>query len=636
MPSVVFGRSAVVVFSKYKDTVFQYPDVQRYFPDVLRAFQDPHKQLFLDSSAMNRFVVEPDYLRRAYAPAADDSILILLLLDADFQALFRDGDFHAIIKSTGELNTLIRLIPQPTTQLPEDCEIPEPEPPKATTLEIVLGNDQSGEFGELLAQELVVGVKDQNGSPLPNIGVTFRARTSTSGVKFSNQSTSTESTSTDSFGLAKTTLTLGSQEGENQIEASAAGISSPQIFTVTAIAPPPPEPEPEPEPVMPDPPLTPEPPQFPPVYWIEGGTLYRESPIQGVEKLEVHKPTNGTLTGGLAMDMEGGRIYWTEETADGMGRVLSANFAGGDLQIAKEIEAVPYGIAVGSDKGNNRWIYWTTSTGKIQRIKVNGSGFNGNLVSNVDSPMHIAFDEVNHQLYWTEASRIRSVSANGKGKKENVVENLLGHLGGIAVAEGVVYWTESIGSEQGVVKSQKGNGSGQKLLAVLAGVPAGVAVDAAGGRVYWTTSLGGVESAPIIEVIETVVKRANIPTTGIALGNGSLIPLSSVAAAPSISSVGPQESTLLANYPNPFNPETWIPYQLSESADVRVSIYAVNGSLVRQLDLGHQSAGVYRNRSRAAYWDGRNEFGERVASGLYFYTLTAGDFSATRKMLIRK
>ena len=98
----------------------------------------------------------------------------------------------------------------------------------------------------------------------------------------------------------------------------------------------------------------------------------------------------------------------------------------------------------------------------------------------------------------------------------------------------------------------------------------------------------------------------------------------------------PSETLLLLNYPNPFNPETWIPYQLSEPADVSVSIYAVDGRLVRRLDLGHQSAGVYRSRSRAAYWDGRNEFGERVASGLYFYTLTAGDFTATRKMLIRK
>ena len=98
----------------------------------------------------------------------------------------------------------------------------------------------------------------------------------------------------------------------------------------------------------------------------------------------------------------------------------------------------------------------------------------------------------------------------------------------------------------------------------------------------------------------------------------------------------PERTVLLANYPNPFNPETWIPYQLAVPAEVTLQIFAVNGALVRTLDLGHQPAGVYQQRTRAAYWDGRNQLSEPVASGIYFYTLTAGDFTATRKMLIRK
>ena len=98
----------------------------------------------------------------------------------------------------------------------------------------------------------------------------------------------------------------------------------------------------------------------------------------------------------------------------------------------------------------------------------------------------------------------------------------------------------------------------------------------------------------------------------------------------------PEETALLHNYPNPFNPETWIPYHLSGSAYVSLTIYAIDGKVVRHLDLGHQAAGYYQSKSRAAYWDGRNNVGERVASGLYFYTLTAGEFSATRKMLIIK
>ena len=98
----------------------------------------------------------------------------------------------------------------------------------------------------------------------------------------------------------------------------------------------------------------------------------------------------------------------------------------------------------------------------------------------------------------------------------------------------------------------------------------------------------------------------------------------------------PEETSLLSNYPNPFNPETWIPYQLAEPSDVSLTIYDIHGRVVRDLDLGHQRAGIYRSRSRAAYWDGRNAQGEPVASGIYFYTLTTGEFTATRKMLIRK
>ena len=98
----------------------------------------------------------------------------------------------------------------------------------------------------------------------------------------------------------------------------------------------------------------------------------------------------------------------------------------------------------------------------------------------------------------------------------------------------------------------------------------------------------------------------------------------------------PDKTELLTNYPNPFNPETWIPYWLAEDAFVTLTIYNSSGGVVRTLDVGHQRAAIYESRSKAAYWDGRNNLGESVASGLYFYTLTAGDFSATRKMLILK
>ena len=98
----------------------------------------------------------------------------------------------------------------------------------------------------------------------------------------------------------------------------------------------------------------------------------------------------------------------------------------------------------------------------------------------------------------------------------------------------------------------------------------------------------------------------------------------------------PKATALLPNYPNPFNPETWIPYHLAKPADVTLRIYATDGRLVRTLELGYQPVGNYESRSRAAHWDGKNALGEPVASGVYFYTLSDGDFTATRKMLIRK
>ena len=103
-----------------------------------------------------------------------------------------------------------------------------------------------------------------------------------------------------------------------------------------------------------------------------------------------------------------------------------------------------------------------------------------------------------------------------------------------------------------------------------------------------------------------------------------------------LATIRPNETRLLPNYPNPFNPETWIPYQLAKPVDVTLRIYTSDGKLIRTLIIGTQPAGFYQQRNRAAYWDGKNAVGEPVASGVYFYTLTAGDFTATRKMLIRK
>ena len=143
-----------------------------------------------------------------------------------------------------------------------------------------------------------------------------------------------------------------------------------------------------------------------------------------------------------------------------------------------------------------------------------------------------------------------------------------------------------------------------------------------------TVATGSVDPA----TIEVWIAQARLADDGSIAFRQGIANLENLLA----SLIIPQETALLANYPNPFNPETWIPYQLAVPAEVTLTIYDMNGGSVRRLEVGHQAAGMYQSRNRAAFWDGRNGRGESVASGLYFYTLRAGDFTATRRLLIRK
>ena len=98
----------------------------------------------------------------------------------------------------------------------------------------------------------------------------------------------------------------------------------------------------------------------------------------------------------------------------------------------------------------------------------------------------------------------------------------------------------------------------------------------------------------------------------------------------------PTQNQLLANYPNPFNPETWIPFQLAEDSTVTARIYDVTGEQIRMIGLGYMPAGNYMESDRAIYWDGRSENGERVSSGTYFYQLQVDEYTETKKMVILK
>ena len=140
------------------------------------------------------------------------------------------------------------------------------------------------------------------------------------------------------------------------------------------------------------------------------------------------------------------------------------------------------------------------------------------------------------------------------------------------------------------------------------------------------TVLAKVEFAPVAQPVIAWVSLSHLRLNG--------QPISGTFA--SAIEVLPPKSALLQNYPNPFNPETWIPYQLSKETEVVFEIYNIKGELVRILSIGCQPAGSYLSKEKAVFWNGQNDAGEKTASGLYFYRLKAGDFQATRKMIVVK
>ena len=481
--------------------------------------------------------------------------------------------------------------------------------------------------------------------------------------------------------------------------------------------------------------------QRPPMYWIDttAGTLHR---LVGTE-VETLVPSVQNATS-LAVDVAGGKLYWTEKTGKRTGRIRRANLDGTNVKLVKKLTSVPYGIALDPVNGK---LYLTNAYGKVQRLNLDGSNFQPDLITDLDTPRNLVLDVTGNKVYWTETTevsgRIRRANLNGSGV-QNVATGLVSPLS-LAVANGKIYWTEGTREIAGKLHRASLDGTNSELLETLPLAPTGIAVDTGRNSLYLTVPSGEIHrrdldgsgdepvvtglatpsnivlgitattpgptdapelaTTPAVDAATDVNKDQKVNKTDLllvvtALGENpptnpnfdinadGVVNIADVllviealddpvaAAAPSLGEIGisldpalltaqidllraesdgslkyehaiaffqgllasirPTETQLLANYPNPFNPETWIPYQLATPADVSIAIYAADGRLVRRLGLGHQPVGIYESRSHAAYWDGRNALGEPVASGVYFYTLTAGEYTATRKMLIRK
>ncbi len=434
------------------------------------------------------------------------------------------------------------------------------------------------------------------------------------------------------------------------------------------------------------------------LYWIDSGTdkiqrasltSYNVVPTDVVDIVTtgLRTPTDIAID---AYDPNLGKIYWTDAGTDKIQRV---NFDGTNIQdLVTEGLRTPTSIAL--DLVNSK-IYWTDSgTDKIQRANLDGSNIEDLVTTGLRTPTGIAVDPEAGKIYWTDAGTDKIQRANLDGSNiEDLVTEGLRTPTSIALSIPQMVSAnpppDSPGPDPGPDPgSVDVNGDGEVTvmdLAIVAlfygtqvpdgiSIPADVnddgtvdlsdltavaqAIDAAG-----TADAFSIDDVQV--VLEAVAEQANaiedIAEAPARFGNPSqqLRRLTYQNAANALADAEhlghsvyavlkellqlltemqetPDTTALLPNYPNPFNPETWIPYHLSKDAEVTLTIHDVSGSTVRALTLGHQSAGIYESRARAAYWDGRNGSGEPVASGVYFYTLTAGEFTATRKLLIIK
>ena len=370
--------------------------------------------------------------------------------------------------------------------------------------------------------------------------------------------------------------------------------------------------------------------QRPPMYWINAGT----GTLQRLVGAEVEDfVLDARNARNFVVDATNNRIYWMEQIGRNRGKIRRADLDSSNVQTLATLNSAPNSIAVDAMRSV---LYWTNSRGRIQRSNLKGKQIR-KLAYNLNSPENIVVDVADAKLYWTEApGNIRRANLNGKGIED--IASSLSPVTDIAISGNKVYWAEITSENSGIIGRANLNGSNFKTLARLQTPALSIAIDAADNKLYWADFAGSIRRSNLNgKRIQNVVLGLTFPVD---LAVGSLEARS--AAAPMNSSLMSAQSAirdttvLLANYPNPFNPETWIPYQLATDTDVHILIYDARGILVRRHELGHQPAGTYTSRSRAAYWDGRNDVGERVASGVYFYTLTADDFMATRKMLIRK
>ena len=511
------------------------------------------------------------------------------------------------------------------------------------TLRSISGDNQIATVGTTLANPFVVEVHDGTGNPLVGVGVSFVVRTG-------GGTLSTGTTTTDANGQAASTLRLGTEPGTNTVEVNAEGIA--EIVTFRAVA----------------------------------ELLDFDLSLSAGFNL-IHLPLKVRVGDGIPATLQSvSNLY------DALGGADTVNWL-----LTQNPHTQQWDIYFGdADRGTSVDRELTDQTGILANMLVSASVLLNGEALGADGNSTITLNEglnlVGLPLRDSRITRVSDLfSLDGIGGNVSTVivtdngelktVSRAGDPGDIAITGGQSFiltaqqaatvsisgegWHNPLGTTAASPMAIRGIQAGDTTpVLALSGsiVDGGMGLKVEGFRVTVKNLSTGSAVAAMTPSDEIGYRSTIVDIeTGRAARVGDILEISAesphpfmgvkplrytvtaedierhrIQLPPLVAYEIPVKTALLPNYPNPFNPETWIPYRLAEDADVSLTIYDVNGALVRTIDVGHQSAAVYESRAKAIYWDGRNRFGEGVASGIYFYSLSAGDLSATRKMVILK
>ena len=521
--------------------------------------------------------------------------------------------------------------------------------PTPKTLAEVSGNNQSALTGKALANPFVVKILDQHDNLMEGVTVTFS-------VTAGGGSLSRTSLDTDSDGLAKSTLALGSEPGTNTVTASVEGIA--ETVTFSAVA---------------------ELLEFD--LSVPSGTSLIHVPLKtrtvdgttaAINSIaDLYEALGGADTVKLLITYNRNTQQWNSYLGAGSKGGTADRALAADLGIVASLKS-SVTVRIGGDQLGSGG---TSTIGLIQGKNLIGLPLRDSMISRVSDLLTLdgiadnadaitvsvggKFNTVEQtgdagdisitggQAFILDVSNDASVSISGAGWDNTPANTMAAPF--LAAEDINVTETTPVLAMTGAIVHRVENINGKTLTVVVKNLSTGRTVTALIG------DTGGVSSRADYQLTVVDIKH------GRAAAIGDILKMSAVSADNSISAPPlrytvtaediklnriqlpelivqaiPKETQLLPNYPNPFNPETWIPYRLSKAAEVTLEIYDAAGNLVRTIDVGFKPAAAYDSRASAIYWDGRNNYGERIASGAYFYHLFTDAFSAARKMLILK